>query len=86
MLGPESVCGRVFGLVDVEYGWPHMVNIDSSFSAGDLVPGIRRHPVLVRQGRTVAVAVSRGEYDAIMKLLQPTESQGLPNGTEEGRT
>ncbi len=67
IVGPERLCGRVLGLYDAEYGWPSDVHIDGHFDATDLVPGPRRHPFLLIGKRCVAVAISRGEYETILR-------------------
>ena len=83
VLGPESVCGRVLGLFDEEYGWPKVVPIDRPFSSRELVPGRRCHPILTLAGHCVAMAVSAREYEEILKRTQPSrpncsESPKLP--------
>jgi hypothetical protein len=65
VLGPDEVCGRVMGLVDAEYGWPHMVRLHEVRTAEDLWPGLRQHPVLVDGERVVAVAIGDDEYAMI---------------------
>ena len=67
ILGPMSICGRVMGLYDEEYGWPSPVNIDQKFAPSDLAPGHRSHPILMRGGRPVAIAIGKGEYEDILK-------------------
>ena len=69
VIGPRTICGRVFGLYDAEYGWPKELHVDRAFSVQDLVPGHRRHPVLVRGDREIAVAISMNEYRDILRLL-----------------
>ncbi len=70
MLGPPSVCGRVLGLYDVEYGWRNEVHIDDAYTTHQLMPGHRYRPFLMREGRCVAVAVHLSEYEDILKLLE----------------
>jgi hypothetical protein len=70
ILGPPSICGRVLGLYGEEYGWPEEVRIDEGCKPSALLPGRRRHPFLTRQGRCVAVAVSRREYEDILASLE----------------
>jgi hypothetical protein len=66
VLGPERICGRVLGLYDVEYGWPEPVLIDGEFDLHDLIPGNRRHPILMKNGKCVAVAVHLNEFHEIV--------------------
>jgi hypothetical protein len=66
VLGPESICGKVFGLGgDPEYGWPAVKRIEDVASADELMPGHRHHPVIIVGGRSV-VSVMASEYEAIV--------------------
>lgn len=68
VLGPDAVCGRVFGLYDPEYGWPTPVQVTSIRSADDVRPRLRGHACLMDGDRTVAVVISADEYAAILRL------------------
>lgn len=64
-LGPPENLGRVFGLIDEEYGWPHPVQVADVVTVGDVAPSYRRHPMLYRGGECVAMSVSWWEYERV---------------------
>jgi hypothetical protein len=67
VLGPESICGRVFGLVDPEYGWPKIIEIDTISDISDVCPETRRHPCLCHGNNCCAVGIRMTEYEMIKK-------------------
>lgn len=68
VLGPPSL-GRAFATYDeMEYGWPEPIEIDAIASIEDLTPGHRRHPLLTRKGRPIALSIKQTEY---ARLLAP---------------
>jgi hypothetical protein len=64
-LGRPDDLGRVFGLIDEEYGWPDPVQLADVATVGDVVPGYRRHPLLLRGDECVALSVSWWEYEQV---------------------
>ena len=76
VIGPPSICGRVLGLYDSEYGWPREIHVDGAFSLQDVVPRPRHHPFIMRGGRCVAVVVSAEEYRDILKSFALFEGAG----------
>lgn len=67
VLGPESICGSVLGLVDPEYGWPERVEAEKVNDVMELAPGPRRHPFIFHRGKCVAVGIQMDEYEDIKK-------------------
>jgi hypothetical protein len=67
VLGPESVCRPVLGLVDPEYGWPKRVDAEQVDDVMALAPGYRRHPFIYHGGKCVAVGIHVCEYEEIRK-------------------
>jgi hypothetical protein len=65
-LGPAEVLGKVFGLIDEEYGWPRPISVAAVKTAWDLMPRHRCHPVLCRGDQAVAMSISIEEYDLIV--------------------
>jgi hypothetical protein len=65
VLGPLSVCGRVCGLIDPEYGWPQRVDVEETTELESLMPGRRRHPFVYLDGKCVAVGIRTGEYQML---------------------
>ena len=65
ILGPPEICGNVLGLVDPEYGWPVMVDLNSVTSIRELAPSHRRHPFVYLNGECVAVGIQMTEYAEI---------------------
>ena len=65
VLGPESVCGSVLGLIDPEYGWPQRVDAETVDNVMALAPGHRRHPFIYQNGECVAVGIQTCEYEEI---------------------
>ena len=70
ILGSPANCGRVLGLYDVEYGWPTPVDLDQPWTIEDLVPGPRRHPVLMLRKAERGFAISLSEYQEIIDQEQ----------------
>lgn len=67
VLGPPSL-GRVFALYDdKEYGWPEHIETTAVSSIADLTPRHRQHPVVTRNGTPIAMSISRGEYEHLLK-------------------
>ncbi|MDF2692659.1 MAG: hypothetical protein K0S65_1042 [Labilithrix sp.] len=70
VLGPQRICGRVFGLIDAEYGWPAYVAMGDITSAAELAPRHRRHPVITAgafdPSDQAVVGLMDWEYDAIL--------------------
>jgi hypothetical protein len=69
VLGPERICGRVAGLIDVEYGWPVYTPIERIQSVWDMAPGYRRHPFIYRGEVCLAVGIQACEYEMINREL-----------------
>jgi hypothetical protein len=66
ILGPPSI-GRAFALYDdKEYGWPQPIEADEVRSIEDVMPRHRRHPVVERNGKPIAMSISRGEYEDLL--------------------
>jgi len=68
VLGPEAVCGKVFGLYGEEYGWPTPLSRTSIRATDDLRPQRRSHACVMDGSRTLAIVVSPDEYEAILRL------------------
>jgi hypothetical protein len=69
VLLPPWAGERVLGLVDVEYGWPVAVAVESTPAVDELRRSHRRHPFFTIEDATVAVAVCPGEYEDILKQI-----------------
>jgi hypothetical protein len=65
VLGSPYVLGEVFGLIDAEYGWPHLIGLSEVKTVSDLMPGYRRHPMLYRGSECLTISISLGEYDIL---------------------
>jgi hypothetical protein len=63
--GPREVLGRVFGLIDEEYGWPHLIQFSDVKEVSDLMPGYRRHPIICQGDHWLAMSISIGEYELL---------------------
>jgi len=74
VLGPRSICGKVLGLIDVEYGWPKNVKVDDIESIQDLAPSYRRHPFIYRDNKCLAVGIQVIEYEMIMEKQEKRKS------------
>jgi len=62
VLGPPSL-GRVFALYDdKEYGWPEPIEVSAITSMEHLTPARRRHPLVTRNGRPIAMSINLAEY------------------------
>ena len=70
VLGPESVCGAVLGLIDPEYGWPKKIDMEHVGSIAELAPSHRQHPFVYRNDTCVAVSIQVSEYEMIKKRLE----------------
>lgn len=68
-IGPPETCSPV-GLVDPEYGWPAIVDVEGVQEAADLLPRRRHHPFLHRDGRLVAVSVMIDELERLRRLRE----------------
>jgi hypothetical protein len=75
-LGRPDDLGRVFGLIDPEYGWPHPVQLADVASVEDVAPSYRRHPMLYRGRECVAVSVSWWEYEQVRGHGRPDTELG----------
>ena len=64
-LGPPHVLGRVFALIDEEYGWPHPIQVSDVKAVSDLMPTHRRHPLIYRGNDCLAISISLGEYQLL---------------------
>jgi hypothetical protein len=64
-LGPPQVLGKVFGLIDEEYGWPHPVQVSEVKAVTVLMPGYRRHPLICRGSDCLAISIGVGEYELL---------------------
>jgi len=64
----------LFACYDAEYGWPELIELDAVASIEDLFPGRRRHPVLTRRGRPVAMAIKCGEFEVFKRYVVGTDS------------
>jgi hypothetical protein len=73
VLGPESLCGSVCGLFDVEYGWPVDVDAEKVDDLQELAPSHHKHPYLrwgSKWGRKcMAVGIHLGEYEEIKRRI-----------------
>jgi hypothetical protein len=67
-LGRPDDLGRVFGLIDEEYGWPHPVQLADVTRVEDVAPGYHCHPILYRGRECVAMSVSWWEYERVRGL------------------
>jgi hypothetical protein len=63
--GPPQVLGEVVGLIDEEYGWPHLVHVSELKAVYDLLPAYRRHPLIYRESDCLAMSISIGEYELL---------------------
>jgi hypothetical protein len=61
-LGPPDPLGRVFGLIDEEYGWPRPIQVADVRAVADLMPGRRDHPLVFRGDDCLALSISIAEY------------------------
>jgi hypothetical protein len=66
ILAPPSIAR--FDLIDEEYGWPSLVDLDQPITPEQLALRHRHHPLLIRRGRLVAIAISSGEYETFREL------------------
>jgi hypothetical protein len=64
-LGPPETLGRVFGLIDDEYGWPRPIQVADVRAVGDLMPGRRSHPLLFQGDDCRALSISIAEYNRL---------------------
>lgn len=74
VLLPPVIGQNILGLMDEEYGWPSYVSLAEVKSLGDIQPGYRRHPFIVRvdtdgKQTVLAVAVTTREYSRILDKL-----------------
>jgi hypothetical protein len=66
VLGPPSL-GRVFATYDeAEYGWPAPIETSAIVSIEHLTPGHRRHPLVTRNGRPIALSIKHAEYAQLL--------------------
>ena len=65
--GRLETLGRVFGLIDAEYGWPHRIDVSNVRAASDLMPSRRRHPLLCKAGECLAMSISFAEYEHLRR-------------------
>jgi len=66
ILGPPSL-GAVFAIYDdKEYGWPVHIDAAEVRCIDDLMPGHRRHPLIMRDGTPKAMSIHRREYDDLL--------------------
>lgn len=65
LLGSPSIAR--FDLIDEEYGWPSVVNIDEPITPDQLALRGRHHPLLIRGGQPMAIAISSVEYALFRK-------------------
>jgi hypothetical protein len=70
VLGPVQTLGRVFGLIDEEYGWPYPIQLSEVEALSDLTPDHRRHPMIWCGNDCLAMCISLGEYE-LLKGKQP---------------
>jgi len=70
VLGPPDVCGGVVGLVDPEYGWPHVIDVGDVNTLNDIMPGYRLHPFLHRGSTCLAISITIHEYEMIRKRMR----------------
>jgi hypothetical protein len=66
-LGPPARLGRVFGLIDEQYGWPHPIQVADVRAAADLMPGWRCHPMLCKGDVCLAMSVGFSEYELLRR-------------------
>lgn len=66
VIGPHSILGEVFGLIDEEYGWPIPVKVDEVKSVEHLRPKYRKNPVLVDEQGNIAIVISLIEYKQLL--------------------
>jgi hypothetical protein len=66
-LGRPATLGRVFGLIDEEYGWPRPIQVADVRAVPDLMPGWRRHPMLFKADDCLALSISFAEYDRLRR-------------------
>jgi hypothetical protein len=64
-LGPPATLGRVFGLIDEEYGWPRPIQVADVRAVPDLMRGRRYHPLLFQGDDCVALSISLEEYNLL---------------------
>ncbi len=76
VLGPESILGGVFGLIDEEYGWPHPVQSSGIKCLADIMPRWRCHPVVYVDNTICALSVSIWEYERLRE--RTTGKSSLP--------
>jgi hypothetical protein len=69
VLGPPSICGRVLGLFDEEYGWPAPLEVVDITGIDDLCPSRRRHPAILRNSVCLALSIMFQEYSMIRRQL-----------------
>jgi hypothetical protein len=67
VLAPVCIGSQVLGLVDVEYGWPQNVPIETITTIHDLCPSHRKHPFITSGSQTIAAGIQTNEYWEIMK-------------------
>jgi hypothetical protein len=63
--GSPATLGRVFGLIDEEYGWPHPIQVSNVRAASDLMPGRHYHPLLFKADDCLALSISLAEYNRL---------------------